>query len=202
MSQESNTPAATATAPPESVKPEAESPEAVSFEQLPGETPKAYAAFRVYRNMGADRSIVKAGRKLGKNRVTLEDWSVKYQWQERVASYDAAQAVKEQAAIDKAQADEAAKWARRQSKHREDSFQLGQLMIRKARSILNGKKRFDPAQAHRLAAEGDKLVRLSADLPTGRTTIAASGDDSPVIIASAGTVNVCLPAKEKLPDES
>jgi hypothetical protein len=193
MSPENNIPAVTESAPPEAV--------AVSFDRLPGETPKAFAAFLVYRNMGADRSIVKAGRKLGKNRVTLEDWSVKYCWTERAAAYDAEQARKEQAAIDKAQAAEAAKWARRQSKHREDSFQLGQLMIRKARTILNGKKRFDPSQAHRLAAEGDKLVRLSADLPTGRTTIAGADNESPAFITTAGTVNVYLPEKEPLPDD-
>lgn len=194
MSLENNTVPAPDTAPPEAV--------AVSFDRLPGETPKAFAAFRVFLNMGPDRSTRKVGRKIGKNRTLIGEWSSRWQWQERAAAYDAAQVVKEQAAIDEQQRKDAKKWADRAQAHRERSFRLGMMMIEKAEQLLKGRKKFDPAQANRLAAEGDKLVRLSADLPTGRTTIAASGDDSPVIIASAGTVNVSLPAKEKLPDES
>ena len=52
------------------------------------ETPKAYEAFCVYRDMGPSRSIVKAGQKLGKNKITLEKWSSQYSWVKRAAAWD------------------------------------------------------------------------------------------------------------------
>ena len=59
MSLENNTQAEAEAAPPEAV--------AVSFDRLPGEPPKAFAAFRAYITMGPDRSIRKLGRKYGKH---------------------------------------------------------------------------------------------------------------------------------------
>lgn len=61
------------------------------WERQPEETTKAFEAFRVYRDLGTERSIAKAGRQLGKNRVTLEGWSSKFNWVERVAAWDAEQ---------------------------------------------------------------------------------------------------------------
>lgn len=61
------------------------------WERQPEETTKAFEAFRVYRDLGAERSIAKAGKQLGKNRVTLEGWSSKFNWVERVAAWDAEQ---------------------------------------------------------------------------------------------------------------
>ena len=61
------------------------------WERQPEETPKAFEAFCVYRDLGPERSIVKAGNQLGKNRVTLEQWSSKYEWVKRCAAWDTEQ---------------------------------------------------------------------------------------------------------------
>lgn len=61
------------------------------WERQPEETTKAFEAFCVYRDLGTERSIAKAGKQLGKNRVTLEGWSSKYDWVKRVAAWDAEQ---------------------------------------------------------------------------------------------------------------
>lgn len=61
------------------------------WERQPEETTKAFEAFCVYRDLGTERSIAKTGRQLGKNRVTLEGWSSKYEWVKRVAAWDAEQ---------------------------------------------------------------------------------------------------------------
>ena len=58
------------------------------WERQPGETPKAYQAFVVYRDLGRDRSQYKAAKKLGKSAVLLHRWSVKYGWVKRVDIYD------------------------------------------------------------------------------------------------------------------
>lgn len=59
-----------------------------SWEQQPGESAKAFEAFAVYRNMGAERSLRKLTQKLHKNLTTIRDWSIKWNWQERVRAYD------------------------------------------------------------------------------------------------------------------
>jgi hypothetical protein len=56
------------------------------------ESAKAYHAFCVYRDLGANRSFAKTWQALGKNagyRRVLEDWSSKYHWVDRVVAYDA-----------------------------------------------------------------------------------------------------------------
>lgn len=61
------------------------------WEQQEGETAKAFEAFCVYRDLGPSRSIAKTGQSLGKNRVTLEQWSSKYDWVKRATAWDAEQ---------------------------------------------------------------------------------------------------------------
>lgn len=61
------------------------------WERQPGETARAFEAFTVYRDMGADRSLRKAAQKLGKNSTTISEWSVKYEWVSRCAAWDAEQ---------------------------------------------------------------------------------------------------------------
>lgn len=61
------------------------------WERQPNETPRAYEAFTVYRDLGRGRSIAKAARKEGKAKVTWEKWSRANNWVERVAAWDAEQ---------------------------------------------------------------------------------------------------------------
>lgn len=66
-------------------------PEQLSYERLPGETSKAWQAFRIYRDLGPDRTHENTRLSLGKTsgylRV-LEEWSSKYSWAERAVLYD------------------------------------------------------------------------------------------------------------------
>lgn len=59
------------------------------WEMQPEETSKAFEAFAIYRDLGPGRSIAKVGKELGKNCVTLEEWSTKYDWVKRAAAWDA-----------------------------------------------------------------------------------------------------------------
>jgi len=60
------------------------------WDRLPNESTKAYAAFCVYRDLGPERSLDKAGQKLDKprSRKWLGEWSAKYKWVERAEAYD------------------------------------------------------------------------------------------------------------------
>ncbi|PFP29391.1 hypothetical protein COJ96_10835 [Bacillus sp. AFS073361] len=58
------------------------------YERREGESVKAFEAFKVYRDMGMDRSLAKVGEKLGKSTTLMERWSSKYEWVERSQAYD------------------------------------------------------------------------------------------------------------------
>jgi hypothetical protein len=66
-----------------------------SWEKLAGETSNAYAAFCVFRDLGAERSIRKAveaaesdkGKREKRYRV-FRNWSTENRWKERAADYD------------------------------------------------------------------------------------------------------------------
>jgi hypothetical protein len=64
------------------------------YEQLHDETPRAWEAFRVYRDMGVQRSQEKVCRELGKSGGTISKWSLRYKWSERVKVYDLDQEAK------------------------------------------------------------------------------------------------------------
>ena len=67
-----------------------------SWERLPNETPRAYHAFCIFRDLGPDRSQDKAyardcderGRKPAKAPGSWSKWSIKYKWVERAEAYD------------------------------------------------------------------------------------------------------------------
>ena len=61
---------------------------AILWERQPKESAQAYEAFAIYRDMGADRSLVKVGQKCGKNTSLMERWSREWNWSERVRSWD------------------------------------------------------------------------------------------------------------------
>lgn len=66
-------------------------PKIEPWERQEGETAKAFEAFCKYRDMGPDRSLRKVVQALNKNLTTIAEWSSKYDWVKRVASWDAEQ---------------------------------------------------------------------------------------------------------------
>lgn len=61
------------------------------WHRLPDETPKAFAAFMVYLELGQKRSLRKVGEASGKSQGydrVLARWSSHYGWVERAAAYD------------------------------------------------------------------------------------------------------------------
>ena len=66
-------------------------PKIEPWERQEGETAKAFEAFCKYRDMGPDRSLRKVVQALNKNLTTIAEWSTKYDWVKRVASWDAEQ---------------------------------------------------------------------------------------------------------------
>jgi len=62
------------------------------WDRLPGETSKAFAAFRGYLELGPQRTIAEAARVARRMPGQYKRWSAKWGWVERAAQYDANQA--------------------------------------------------------------------------------------------------------------
>lgn len=54
----------------------------------PGESEKAYAAFKVYLELGEARTITAVGQKLGKSRSFVDGLRAKFDWKNRALAYD------------------------------------------------------------------------------------------------------------------
>lgn len=58
------------------------------WERQKGEGEKAYEAFSVYRDMGAERTISAVVIRLEKSRALIDRWKDRWEWKERVRLYD------------------------------------------------------------------------------------------------------------------
>ena len=141
------------------------------WERQPSERSGAYEAFAVYRDMGGERSIRKAGQKLGKNYTTIAGWSSKYDWVERCRLYD----------------NDVARQAREKALKGINEMQTRQikiamLMQQKATEALAKllPENLDRNDIVRFVTEGSKLERLNRGEPTdimeGRSEVNVSYD--------------------------
>lgn len=122
------------------------------WEKQPEESAKAFEAFAVYRDMGANRSLEKAGRILGKVKVTLEPWSSKFNWKKRAEAWDAEQdRIAREAQLSKIK------------KMRIQHANLANAMLVKAAKALQKIKTEDmtPNDIARMVDIGSKLERIS-----------------------------------------
>lgn len=58
------------------------------WDRQPGETSKAYEAFSIYRDMGADRTVRATAEHLTKSEQLIKGWSGKNNWVARAAAWD------------------------------------------------------------------------------------------------------------------
>lgn len=58
------------------------------WEQQPDESPEAFEAFRVYRDLGEARSHLKVCDEIGKARSLISRWSADHDWVARAAAWD------------------------------------------------------------------------------------------------------------------
>ena len=147
---------------------------ATAFEQQPRESAKAFEAFSVYLNMGAERSLAAVGRKLGKSRALLERWSAKFDWAGRVQAQAAYLAVVEREATEAVARGRSAEWLKRQQEVREREWDMHEKCIAAAKRALAAfmereKVYANLADISRMLEVASKLGRLATGMATDRT---------------------------------
>ena len=127
------------------------------WERQERETPKSFAAFCVYRDMGPqERTLPKTAKAVGKSLSMMDTWSQKYGWVDRAAAWDDEQDRLKREADQKAQIEAIKKMRKRHT-------EVAVKMIDKAEAaideILAGE--IKPADIPRSVDIATKLERIS-----------------------------------------
>ncbi len=140
-----------------------------AFEQLPKESAKAFAAFSLYLNLGAERSLAAVAQKLSKSEQLLKRWSAKFDWPARVAAHAAHLAVVERGAIEATARGKAAEWEKRETQLRETEWSMHERAIAAAKRGLDAYMEREKVYANladiaRMLEIASKLGRLATGL--------------------------------------
>lgn len=153
------------------------------WDRQPGESARAFAAFCVYRDDGAKRSLAAVAHKTGAKLGQISGWSGRQRWVSRVEAYDAHMNRLEQAAREQALEAEARKWAERRLEQREREWATAQALHERAIQMLahpmtrtkseDGKSVIVPAgwwmrDIPAFADLASKLARLASEMETDR----------------------------------
>ena len=135
-----------------------------AFERREGETSQAFEAARVYFDLGTNRSLAAAGRKLAKSIPLLKRWSAQWNWVERARAWDDIRVRELDAEVKKAMAAAAlrvaAEWETRENVYRERLYQ----------SHIRGLNKFDQMLAFPLATVTTETEE-GPNGPVKRTTV-------------------------------
>ena len=141
-----------------------------SFEKLPRETTKAFAAFKVYLDMGPQRSLLKAATKIGCKKSRVEWLSRKYDWPARVAARDVHIAELERQAIERLAVEKAVEWWQMHEPVRRQAWQEAEeaiAMVRKARERWEQSSRTPGFEGMaRMLELAFKLKQFAASMPS------------------------------------
>lgn len=133
--------------------------ESLPWQQMEGESGKAYEAFCVFRDQGATRSCSRVARHLGKSGQLIRRWSATYDWQARSAAWDRhLEAVRDQAWV-KAQTAHPDEIAAMNARHAEAAVAVQQKALLRLASISPDD--LSPAQTLAWLVEAVKLERMA-----------------------------------------
>lgn len=153
------------------------------FEQQPKESAKAFEAFSIYLNMGAERSVAAVGKKLGKSAGLIERWSAKYDWPARVQAHGEHLAVVEREATEVLARTKAGEWVKRREKLLETEWSMHERCIAAAQRAFDAflareKVYANLADIARILEVASKLGRLASGMATDKTEVTGEVDVS------------------------
>lgn len=167
----------------------------MTFEQQPKESNKAFAAFKTYLELGAERSLATAADKLGKSKRMMEKWSRKFDWPARVQAHTAHLADIERKSAEAVAVKNGVDWAARQQEHREDEWQTRSELIALAREAIERWKK-NPARCGTLEGIA-RLLDLASKLGRVSSGLSLEPEDKPVEEDGAFMIQIDL-AIEKI----
>ena len=140
------------------------------FEQQRRESNKAFAAFKVYLELGSQRSLVAVATKVGKYRSQMERWSAKFEWPARVQAYNAHVSAVERQAIESRAVEKAVAWEKTHESVRREAWAEAEetiAMVRKARAEWIAKGRLPGWEGMaRMLELAFKLKQFAAGMPS------------------------------------
>jgi hypothetical protein len=141
-----------------------------SFLRFPGETPRAYSAFIAFFQLGHARSLQAVADKLGESLGTVKNWSSKFNWSERLKAFNSG--LLQQQAQDQAarQLKQAADWANRLNRFREQEWDAAQKLLAAAQCFL---ETFGEEDLRKMTlAQVSRALKISSTL--GRSALAGA----------------------------
>jgi hypothetical protein len=132
------------------------------FSCAPGETPRAFAAFKVFFELGHARSLPAVADQLGENLSTVKKWSGRYQWFRRIADFDAGLLQQQVAARLEDSREQAADWSRRAREWRDLEWDSARKLRAAAQCFLDS---FGDQQVEKMTlAQAARAVQIAARL--------------------------------------
>jgi hypothetical protein len=168
------------------------------FEQQARESDKAFAAFRVYLELGPERSLVEVAGKLDKSRSLIERWSRKFDWPARVQAHAGHLAVVEREASEKLRVSKAAEWESREQKLRETEWAMHEQAIAAAKRGLDAYMAREKVYAN--LADIARMLEIASKLGRLATGLGTDGERGKADAAPSIRVEVSL-ALEKIYSE-
>jgi hypothetical protein len=153
------------------------------FDRLPRESVKAFTAFRMYLDLGPERSLASVAAKLGRSKVMMEKWSRKYDWCRRVGAHAGYVAEIERQAIESLAREKAIEWRTVWEEQKIAEWKQRCRLVRLAEQVIarwevNEKKYGSLEGIARLLELASKLGRLASGMEGGG---ADGGKDGPAV---------------------
>jgi hypothetical protein len=147
---------------------------------LPGETPKAFAAFVCFLSLGEGRTIDKVAGKLSRSSALIARWSRRFGWQSRLLAWNQRILEVQREKTEILALEGAADWAKRQRELRNREWEIVQKGLELVRRMIDkmlAKKRGKVSlqETSRLLEICSKVGRLSTGLATEREEVTGSG---------------------------
>ena len=142
----------------------------MTFEQQPRETSKAFAAFKIYLDLGPNRSLVSAAAKMGCSKRRMEWLSRKYDWPGRVTAFNRHFADLERQAIERLACEKAVEWWQLHEPARRQAWLEAEeaiVMVREARERWKKSNRTPGFEGMaRMLELAFKLKQFAAGMPS------------------------------------
>jgi len=143
----------------------------MTFEQQNRESNKAFAAFKTYLELGAQRSLATVAEQHGKSKTMIERWSRRFDWPARIQAHAGHLAAVERQAIEGLAVEKAVEWDKVHEALKIAEWQRHKKLIALADEVIarwekNKNKCGTLEGIARLLELATKLGRLAAGLPT------------------------------------